>query len=109
MKIHSYMTAIALVLLVSMPTSYAGDVPVDLGDIESLETGSSEEFKSVEDNISDFNIVDEPISFDYNDDYNNDDYNEKKALAATPIPAAMWLFATGLLGMSRLVKRHKKA
>ena len=107
------MTAIALVLLVSMSTSYAGDVPVDLGDIESLETGSSEEFKSVEDNISDFNIVDEPISFDYNDDYNddynNDDYNEKKALAATPIPAAMWLFATGLLGMSRLVKRHKKA
>ncbi len=112
MKTCSYIIAITIGLLISMP-SYSEDMSS-----ESFESDSGDDFNApiseydIGDSIgfsnSEANVVDESIYFD--DDvlfsFNNKD-EEKKSLA-TPIPAAIWLFTTGLLGLSSIVKRHKK-
>ncbi len=61
---------------------------------------------SVDISESEPDIVNEPIHFDDSVNFNNNDDDEQ--LLATPIPAAIWLFITGLLGFSSLEKRKKK-
>jgi len=61
---------------------------------------------SVDISESEPDIVNEPIHFDDSVNFNNNDDEEQ--LLATPIPAAIWLFITGLLGLSGLGKISKK-
>jgi len=61
---------------------------------------------SVDISESEPDIVNEPIHFDDSVNFNNNDDEEQ--LLATPIPAAIWLFITGLLGLSGLGKILKK-
>lgn len=130
MKTRSYMIAITMAFFISMP-SYAADVPsnLDTGNSADLEIFSSEELDADDD-------LDEPVSesdigssinfsssepvvvdnnfyfdngFDFDDSFYFDNNDDEASLLTTPIPAAIWLFGTGLLGLSRIVKHHKKA
>jgi hypothetical protein len=158
MKIYSYMLAITMALLVSMP-SHAAEVPADQDDAGDLvdideafntddnssgepesesgsdnpeepesESGSDnpEEPESKSDNdLVDFDepvsesdigdsidvsdsgsvVVNEPVHFDDSVGFNNGD--DEAQWLATPIPGAIWLFCTGLLGLSSIVKPQK--
>ena len=129
MKRCRYMIAITMAFFISMP-SYAADVSSNLntGNSEDLETFTSEELDADDDldelisgsdigNSINFSssepvVVDDPIYFDNSFDFDDSFYydnNDEDPLLATPVPAAIWLFGTGLLGLSRIVKRHKKA
>ena len=125
MKTRCYIIAIiTMAFLVSTP-SFAAEVPSNLAANDIEEFGSeSDDSEESDDNLADLNepvsesdignaidvsnltpdVVDEPIDFD--DSFDFDD--NEAPLLATPIPAAIWLFTTGLLGISRLVKHNKK-
>lgn len=124
MKIRSYMIAITMAFFISMP-SYAADVPsnLDTNNSADFEIFSSEELDADDDldepvsesdigssinfSSSEPVVVDNNFYFDNGFDFDNND--DEASLLTTPVPAAIWLFGTGLLGLSRIVKRHKKA
>ena len=138
MKIHDYMLAITVALFVSMPSYAAEvPSDLGTGDSADLEVFNSEEFESEsssseesesesDDGLADLDepvsesdigdsvdvsnsepdVVDVPVYFDDSVNFNNDE--DEAQLLATPIPAAIWLFATGLLGLNSIVKRYKK-
>ena len=76
----------------------------DLGDLDEP-VSESDIGDSIDTSDLEPDVVIEPVYFD--DSLGFDDNDEEQVLA-TPIPAAIWLFATGLLGLSNRVKRQKK-